>query len=42
MGAVFSTGWIASCGALSHNGYDNTLARITGQRAAPLPRPGAV
>ena len=29
-GAVFSTGSIAWTGALSHNGYDNNVARITG------------
>ncbi|HEY5057487.1 MAG TPA: N,N-dimethylformamidase beta subunit family domain-containing protein [Gaiellaceae bacterium] len=29
-GAVFSTGSIAWCGALSHNGYDNNVSRITG------------
>ena len=29
-GAVFSTGSIAWCGALSHNNYDNTVSRITG------------
>jgi N,N-dimethylformamidase len=29
-GAVFSVGSIAWCGALSHNGYDNAVARITG------------
>jgi N,N-dimethylformamidase len=29
-GAVFSTGSIAWCGALSHDGYDNNVARITG------------
>ncbi len=29
-GAVFSTGSIAWAGALSHNGYDNTVSRITG------------
>ncbi|MEM9440740.1 MAG: N,N-dimethylformamidase beta subunit family domain-containing protein [Pseudomonadota bacterium] len=29
-GAVFSTGSIAWCGSLSHNGYDNNVARITG------------
>jgi N,N-dimethylformamidase len=28
-GAVFSTGSIAWCGSLSHNGYDNNVARIT-------------
>ena len=28
-GAVFSTGSIAWCGALSHNGYDNNVSRIT-------------
>ena len=28
-GAVFSTGSIAWCGALSHNGYDNAVSRIT-------------
>jgi N,N-dimethylformamidase len=27
-GAVFSTGSIAWCGSLSHNGYDNNVARI--------------
>ena len=29
-GAVFSTGSIAWCGSLSHNDYDNNVARITG------------
>ena len=29
-GAVFSTGSIAWTGALSHNGYDNNVSRITG------------
>jgi N,N-dimethylformamidase len=29
-GAVFSTGSIAWAGGLSHNGYDNDVARITG------------
>ena len=29
-GAVFSTGSIAWCGSLSHNRYDNNVARITG------------
>jgi N,N-dimethylformamidase beta subunit-like, C-terminal len=29
-GAVFSTGSIAWAGSLSHNGYDNNVARITG------------
>ncbi|MGF1627309.1 MAG: N,N-dimethylformamidase beta subunit family domain-containing protein [Alphaproteobacteria bacterium] len=29
-GAVFSTGSIAWCGSLSHNGYDNTVSRLTG------------
>lgn len=28
-GAVFSTGSIAWCGALAHNGYDNDVSRIT-------------
>ncbi|MBA2578111.1 MAG: LamG domain-containing protein [Euzebyaceae bacterium] len=28
-GAVFSVGSIAYCGALSHNGYDNNVSRIT-------------
>jgi len=28
-GAVFSVGSIAYCGALSHNGYDNPVSRIT-------------
>ncbi|HEX5794586.1 MAG TPA: N,N-dimethylformamidase beta subunit family domain-containing protein [Geminicoccaceae bacterium] len=28
-GAVFSTGSIAWCGSLSHNNYDNNVARIT-------------
>ena len=41
-GAVFSTGSIAWCGSLSHNGYDNNVARITGNVHPPLPRPGAV
>ena len=29
-GAVFSTGSIAWCGSLSHNGYANNVSRITG------------
>jgi N,N-dimethylformamidase len=29
-GAVFSAGSIAWCGSLSYNGYDNTVARVTG------------
>jgi N,N-dimethylformamidase len=29
-GGVFSTGSIAWCGALSHDGYDNNVSRITG------------
>ncbi len=29
-GAVFSVGSITWCGALSHNGYDNNVSRITG------------
>ena len=29
-GAVFSTGSIAWCGSLSHNGYDNNVSRLTG------------
>ena len=29
-GAVFSTGSISFAGALSHNGYDNDIARIAG------------
>lgn len=28
-GAVFSTGSIAWCGALAHNGYDNDVSQIT-------------
>ena len=28
-GAVFSTGSIAYCGSLSHNGYDNNVSRLT-------------
>jgi N,N-dimethylformamidase len=28
-GAVFSAGSIAWCGSLSHNGYDNSVSRIT-------------
>ena len=28
-GGVFSTGSIAWCGALSHNGYDNNVSRVT-------------
>jgi N,N-dimethylformamidase len=28
-GAVFSTGSIAWCGSLSHNGYDNNVSRMT-------------
>ena len=29
-GAVFSTGSIAFCGSLSHNGYDNNVSRMIG------------
>ena len=29
-GAVFSVGSMNWCGALSHDGYDNAVARITG------------
>jgi N,N-dimethylformamidase len=29
-GAVFATGSIAWCCALSHNGYDNNVSRLTG------------
>jgi N,N-dimethylformamidase len=29
-GAVFSVGSIAWCGSLSHNGYQNNVARVTG------------
>jgi N,N-dimethylformamidase len=29
-GAVWATGSIAWCGALSHNGYDNNVSRLTG------------
>ena len=29
-GAIFSTGSIAWCGALSQNNYDNNVSRITG------------
>ena len=29
-GAVFTTGSIAWCGGLSHNGYDNNVSRLTG------------
>jgi N,N-dimethylformamidase len=28
-GGVFSTGSIAWCGSLSHNGYDNNVSRLT-------------
>lgn len=41
-GAVFSTGSIAWCGALSHNEYDNTVSKVTANvltrflRAGPL------
>jgi N,N-dimethylformamidase len=28
-GGVFSTGSIAWCGSLSHNGYENNVSRIT-------------
>ena len=43
-GAVFSTGSIAWCGALSYNSYDNSVSRITEnvlrafQADGPLPR----
>ena len=45
-GAVFSTGSISWCDALCHNGYDNNVARITGNvvrrflDATPFDRPG--
>jgi N,N-dimethylformamidase len=29
-GAFFATGSIAWAGSLSHNGYDNNVARVTG------------
>ena len=35
IGAVFSTGSTAWFGALSHDGYDNNVARITGNCSAP-------
>ncbi len=40
-GAVFSTGSIAWCGSLSHNGYDNNVARIMSNvlRRSLDPRP---
>ena len=44
-GGVFSTGSIAWCGSLSHNGYDNDISRITRNvlrrflSDAPLPAP---
>ncbi len=44
-GAVFSTGSIAYAGALGHNGYDNNIARLTGNvlarfvDPAPFPMP---
>lgn len=44
-GAVFSTGSISYAGALSHNGFDNDIARITGNvlkrflDEAPFPYP---
>ena len=47
-GGVFSTGSIAWCGSLSHDGYDNDIARITGNVLrqflddAPLPPSGQV
>jgi N,N-dimethylformamidase len=40
-GAVFSVGSIAWRGGISHNGYDNSVARITGnvlRRFADRPR----
>ena len=46
-GAVFSTGSIAYVGSLSHNGYDNAIARLTGNvltrflDPAPFPMPEA-
>ena len=45
-GGVFSTGSIAWCGSLSHDGYDNDVSRVTGNvlrrflDASPLPIPG--
>ncbi|HEV7370719.1 N,N-dimethylformamidase beta subunit family domain-containing protein [Arenibaculum sp.] len=45
-GAVFSTGSIAYAGALSHDGYDNNIARLTRNvlerflDPAPFPMPG--
>ena len=44
-GAVFSTGSIAYAGSLAHDGYDNAIARITGnvlrrfRDPAPFPMP---
>ena len=38
-GAVFSTGSISYAGALSHNGYDNDIARMTGNVLARLKDP---
>jgi N,N-dimethylformamidase len=47
-GAVFSTGSVAWCGALSHQGFDNSVSRVMENvvrafiREGPLPRdPGA-
>lgn len=45
-GAVFSTGSIAYVGSLSHDGYDNAIARLTGNvlrrflDPTPFPMPG--
>ena len=37
-GAVFSVGSISFCGSLPHNGFDNNISRMIGQRSAPLPQ----
>lgn len=44
-GAVFSVGSLSWCGSLSHNGYDNSVSRITGNvltrfaSGEPIPAP---
>lgn len=39
-GAVFSTSSMAWCGSLSHNGYDNDVARLTGNVLRRFATPG--
>jgi N,N-dimethylformamidase len=39
-GAVFSTGSIAWCSALSYNGYENNVSRITANVLTAFAREG--